>query len=291
MIRVRPDGTVETFCGTKDLGTGTRTITAQIVADTFGLPLEAVKINIGSSKYPISGPSGGSTTVGGVSESHRRASEDALAKLLALAAPKLGVEPGDLEVREGSVRAKSSGKSMTWKEVCKLLELKPLEVTAEYVGGTPSKLSSSRVGGVQMAHVAVDRETGVIKMKKFVAVQDIGLVMNPRLAESQINGAVCMGIAYSLFERRLLDPKTGAFINAELADYKLARIGDVGEVVVKFYEPESERSRGVVGIGEPPVISPGAAISNAVCNALGVRVPVLPLTPERVLKALEKAKA
>jgi xanthine dehydrogenase YagR molybdenum-binding subunit len=291
MLRVRPDGSVETFCGTQDLGTGTRTICAQIVADTFGLPLEAVKINIGSSKYPISGASGGSTTVGGVSESHRRASQDALEKLFALAAPKLGVEAADLEVREGRVRAKSSDKSMAWKEVCALLELKPLEVTAEYQGGTPSPLSNNRVGGVQMAHVAVDRETGIVKMKKFVAVQDIGLVMNPKLAESQINGAVVMGIAYALFEHRLLDKMTGAFVNCELADYKLARLGDVGEIVVRFYEPDSERSRGVVGIGEPPVISPGAAISNAVCNALGVRVPVLPMTPERVLKALEKAKA
>jgi len=66
-------------------------------------------------------------------------------------------------------------------------------------------------------------------------------------------------------------------------------LGDIGEIVVEFYEPESERSRGVIGLGEPPVISPGAALSNAVCNALGVRVPVLPMTPQRVLEALEKA--
>lgn len=291
MVRVRPDGSVESFCGTQDLGTGTRTICAQVLADTFGLPIEAVKINIGSSKLPNSGASGGSTTVGGVCESHRRAGQDALEKLLELAARKLEVAPTDLEVRDGRVRSKSSDKSLAWKEVCALLGLKPLEVTVDYQRGTASPLSNTGVGGVQMAHVAVDRDTGVVKMKKFVAVQDIGLVMNPRLAESQMNGAIIMGIAYSLFEQRILDPKTGAFVNAELADYKLARLGDIGEIVVKFYEPDSERQRGVVGIGEPPVISPGAAISNAVCNALGVRVPVLPLTPERVLKALEKARA
>jgi xanthine dehydrogenase YagR molybdenum-binding subunit len=98
-----------------------------------------------------------------------------------------------------------------------------------------------------------------------------------------------MGIAYALFEQRINDPQTGAFVNAELKDYKLARLGDIGEIVVDFYEPESERSRGVIGLGEPPVISPGAAISNAVANALGVRVPVMPLTPKRVLEALAKA--
>ena len=133
-----------------------------------------------------------------------------------------------------------------------------------------------------MAHVEVDKETGVIKMKKFVAVQDIGLVVAPTQAESQINGAIIMGIAYSLFEQRINDPATGLFVNADLANYKLCRLGDVGEIVVAFYEPESERKRGVVGLGEPPVISPGAAISNAVANALGVRVPTLPMTPQRV---------
>ena len=140
-----------------------------------------------------------------------------------------------------------------------------------------------------MAHVAVDKETGVVKMKTFVAVQDMGLVVNPLTAASQIHGAVIMGIAYSLFEQRILDPKTGTFINAELSDYQLARLGDIGKIVIHLYEPDSERDRGVIGLGEPPVISPGAAISNAVCNALGVRVPVLPLIPKRVLEALTEA--
>jgi CO/xanthine dehydrogenase Mo-binding subunit len=78
-------------------------------------------------------------------------------------------------------------------------------------------------------------------------------------------------------------------VNAELSDYKLARLGDIGELVVELYEPESERQRGVIGNGEPPAVSPMAAISNAVANALGVRVPVIPLTPQRVLEALAKA--
>jgi xanthine dehydrogenase YagR molybdenum-binding subunit len=97
-----------------------------------------------------------------------------------------------------------------------------------------------------------------------------------------------MGIAYALFEQRISDPKTGNFVNSELKDYKLARLGDIGDIVVSLYEPESERARGVIGLGEPPVISPGAAISNAVANALGVRVPTLPMTPQRVLAALGK---
>jgi xanthine dehydrogenase YagR molybdenum-binding subunit len=140
-----------------------------------------------------------------------------------------------------------------------------------------------------MAHVEVDKETGVIKVKKFVAVQDQGLVINPKTCKSQIYGAVIMGISAALFEQRITDPVTGAFVNAELTDYKLARLGDVGEIVVELYEPDSERQRGVIGNGEPPAIAPKTAIANAVANALGVRVPVVPMTPKRVLDALRKA--
>ena len=292
-LRIHPDGGVETFCGSQDLGTGTRTVMAIVVAETLGLPVEAVKINIGSSKYPESGPSGGSTTVGGISESHRRAALDALAKIRDLVAEKLEVSADDLVAAGGKIiSSKDAKKSVSWKEACSLIGLKPLEVEGRFARGgnmaTPTTMSSSGVGGIQMAHVAVDKETGVVKLKKFVAVQDMGLIISPKQAESQIYGAVIMGIAYALFEHRIMDPKSGAMVNDELRDYKLPRLGDIGEIVVELYEPESERARGVIGLGEPPVISPGAAISNAVANALGVRVPVLPLTPKRVLEALEK---
>jgi len=127
-----------------------------------------------------------------------------------------------------------------------------------------------------------------IKLQKLVAVQDCGLIINPKTAESQIYGACIMSTCGALMEERIMDAQTGKFLNCEIADYKLPRLGDTGEIVVEFYEPESEYTRGVIGLGEPPVIAPGAAISNAVCNALGVRVPILPMTPKRVVEALAK---
>jgi xanthine dehydrogenase YagR molybdenum-binding subunit len=291
-VKVHPNGDVETSCGTQDLGSGTRTVIALVLAETFGLPYDSIRVNIGSSKMPASGASGGSTTVGGVSESHRRAGQDAFAKIAELVGKKLEVDPTKLEAVNGRVQLVGNpSKSVSWKEACSLLGMSPLEVKGDYARGTRGPLSSSQVGGVQMAHVEVDKETGVVRMKKFVAVQDMGLIISPQQAESQINGAIIMGIAFSLFEQRINDPTTGAFVNADLANYKLARLGDIGEIVVDLFEPESERQRGVIGLGEPPVISPGAAISNAVANALGVRVSPLPLTPQRVLAALKKAKA
>ncbi len=291
LLKIHPDGGVESYCGTQDLGTGTRTICAMVLAETLGLPIEAVKVNIGSSTYPFSGASGGSTTVGAVSESHRRAAQEVLAQLFDLVAKKLEVPAEKLEASSGSISVVGySDKSLSWKQACSLIGIQPLEVTSIYKRGDDSPLSSSNVAGCQMARVAVDTDTGVVKIIKMVAVQDMGLVMNRKTAESQIYGALIMSIAAALFEQRINDPKTGAFINSELDNYRLPRLGDTGELVVHFHEPESERARGVIGLGEPPAISGGAAIANAVCNATGVRVPTLPLTPKRVLDALRTAK-
>jgi xanthine dehydrogenase YagR molybdenum-binding subunit len=289
-LRVSADGSVESFCGTQDLGTGTRTVINQVLAETLGLRLRDVKHNIGSSKYPASGASGGSTTVGAVCESHRRAAQDAFAKICDLVAAEIGAEADQLVAKDSRIFVKGSpDKGISWKKACSLIGVMPLEVTASHTRGNPSSLSSSGVCGVQMAHVTVDKEIGVVKVRKFVAVQDQGLVINRRTCKSQIYGAVIMGIAASIYERRITDPSTGAFVNAEMGDYKLARLGDIGEIDIRLYEPDSERARGVIGNGEPPAVSPMAAIANATANALGVRVSVVPLTPKRVLEALAKA--
>jgi xanthine dehydrogenase YagR molybdenum-binding subunit len=165
----------------------------------------------------------------------------------------------------------------------------PLEVTGK--GPANDKLTSSGVGGVQMADVSVDTETGVVRINKFVCVQDCGLILDLLTAESQVYGAMIMGISYSLTEERILDNATGRYINADLVNYKLPRIGDIGELIVEMYQPDSEYQRGVIGLGEPPVIACGATISNAVANAIGVRVPMIPLTPKRVLDALKGSQA
>ena len=287
MIKIHPDGSVEVMMGSQDIGTGTRTCIAQVAADTFGLPLNAVKVSIGSNKYPKAGPSGGSTTIGGVSGPVRRTAQQALWKICDLAAAKYNVDGTSLTAKDGKLWS-GDKEVCTWKQAASLVGPMALELQGGPVT-EDEKLTDKQVGGVQMAEVAVDTETGVVRMVKMVAVQDIGLIINRLLARSQVYGALIMGIAYSLTEERIMDNKTGRFINANLVDYKLPRIGDIGDLVVEFYEPEDQYKRGVIGLGEPPVIAPGAAISNAVANAIGVRVPVLPLTPKRVLDALKKA--
>src|SRR5216684_9184009 len=216
---IHPDGSVEVSLGSQDLGTGTRTVIAIVAAETLGLPLQAVKVNLGDTSYPPSGGSGGSTTVGGVSSSTRRGVTNALNELLEKVAPALGAKADDLEAVNGRIQVKGDpSKSLTWKQACAKLGATP--ITAQ--GQTSRDLISSGVGGIQMAEVAVDTETGIVRMEKMVAVQDCGLIIDLKTAESQV---------------------------------------------------------------------PGAAISNAVANAIGVRVPELPLTTDRVLAALEKGGA
>lgn len=287
-VKVHPDGSVETFLGSQDIGTGTRTIIAITLAETFGLPINGVKVNLGSSKYPQSGASGGSITVGGVSGANRRAAQTALWKLYDLVAAKYKVEADGLVAREGNI-LNGKEKVCTWKQACGLLGQMPLEVQGK--GPEKDGLTGDQVGGVQMVDVSVDTETGIVRINKFVCVQDCGMILNELTAKSQVLGALIMGIAYSLSEEQIMDNHTGRYINADLRNYKLPRIGDIGELVAIMYQPDSEYERGVIGLGEPPVIAPGAAISNAVANATGVRVPVLPLTPKRVLDALKGGHA
>ncbi len=285
---IQPDGSVEVSLASQDLGTGTRTVIGIITAETMGLPLDAVKVNIGDSKYPADGASGGSTTVGGVSSSTRRAATAALNQLLEKVAPSLGAKPEDLEAAGGQIRVKDNpSKAIPWKQACAKLGTNPITGAGKRQQGNDDLLSSG-VGGAQMAEVSVDVETGIVRVDKLVAVQDCGLIIDMKTAESQVYGACIMGITYALFEEKIMDEQTGRCLNADLEFYKLAGIDDFGDIVVHMMTGAGYDERGVIGLGEPPVVSPGAAISNAVANAIGVRVPTLPLTPDRVLAALEK---
>ncbi|MGA2591952.1 MAG: xanthine dehydrogenase family protein molybdopterin-binding subunit [Bryobacteraceae bacterium] len=289
---INPDGSVVVEICTQDLGTGTRTVISMVAAETLGLPLGAITLRIGNSDYPPDGASGGSTTVGGVSSSTRKSSVNALEKLFVAVAPALGASPDQLAAVDGRIQVKDDpSKSLPWQDACRKLGTGKISEMGENNPRNPGGLMSSGVGGVQMADVSVDTETGIVKMNKFVAVQDCGLIINPRTAESQIHGAVIMGVCGALYEERIMDQQTGKHLNADMEFYKLAGIADIGEIVVQLDIAPEHDKRGVIGLGEPPVIGPIAAIGNAVANAIGVRVPHVPLTPDRVLAALEGRNA
>src|SRR6266849_4359468 len=183
-LTIHPDGSVELKMGSQDLGTGTRTCILIVAAETLGLPIDAIQLQIGDTTYPPSGGSGGSTTIGGVSSSTRRAAVDPRDALFARVAPSLNAQPDQLECVNGRVGVKGdASRSLSWKEACTKLGAMPLTVRGKNPDKSkPPDLTNSGVGGVQMAEVEVDTDTGIVKVKKMVAVQDCGLIIDLKMA-------------------------------------------------------------------------------------------------------------
>jgi xanthine dehydrogenase YagR molybdenum-binding subunit len=288
-LTIHPDGTVEVELGSQDLGTGTRTCITMVAAETLGLPMSAIRTKIGSNSYPASGPSGGSTTIGGVSTSTRKAAVNALDKLFEKVAPSLGVPADQLEAVDSRIQVKGNpNKALSWKQAAQKIGVQPIEEMGENDPRQAAREGLNTLGasGIQMAEIEVDTETGVVKMRKMVAVQDCGLVVNPKTAASQVHGACIMSVCSALMEERVMDQATGRVLNPDMEFYKLAGLPDIGEIQVHMDITEEHDKRGIIGLGEPCAIGGVAAIANAVHNALGVRVPMVPVTPDRVLAAI-----
>lgn len=282
------DGSIVARTSTQDLGTGQRTVTAVVVAEILGQDPASIITEIGESRFGQSSGSGGSTTCPSQAPAALRAAQAARDELFQKVAPKVQADPADLTIAPGKVVDRKTGREWAWKEFCARLgmeEARGRGVWSLGIANEPGNedISSGQVGGVQVAEVSVDVETGLVRVHHIVAVQDCGLVVNRLTCESQVAGGVIMGLNYALFEECIRDRVTGRQLNADMEFYKLGGLGDMPKITVHLQDmPE----RGVIGIGEPPVISTAAAVGNAVFNALGVRVPFLPLTPWRVLQTL-----
>lgn len=257
---INPDGTVEVRCGTQDLGTGAKTVVALVAAEIFGIPPDKIAAKIGDTEFPASGGSGGSTTTASVAP----AIFDVCTKALK-----------ELQTLSGVADARGAN----FEGACRKLGMQPVVMQGEWIEG----LSSKGAGGVQFAEVEVDTETGFVKVKKILVVQDCGLVVNRLTAESQVNGGVITGLGYALYEQRVMDSQTGLCLNPNFETYKLPGAADIPEIEIVLLDmPE----RGVIGLGEPVVIPTASAVANAVANAIGVRIHSLPITPDKVLEAL-----
>jgi xanthine dehydrogenase YagR molybdenum-binding subunit len=280
-VTIARDGAVVLRSSTQDLGTGERTVCAIVIAEVLGLEPKNITVEIGESPFGRSGGSGGSTTCPGTAPAVLNAAGQARDSLLKTLAGRLGSKPEDLSIEPGKIVDKKANKSWSWNEACAKLGMDTIKGTGNWTRG----LSNNGVGGVQVAEVDVDTETGVVRCTKVVAVQDCGLVVNRLCCESQVAGGVIMAVNYALFEERIFDRNTGRQVNPDMEFYKLAGIRDIPEIVVHLHDMPD---RGVIGVGEPPTISTCAAVGNAVFNAIGVRVPNAPFTPDRVLAALAK---
>ena len=286
-VRLDSEGHATVITGIQDIGTGTLTSAQIVAAEELGLPLAHVRALGGDTAPNIYGPiAGGSQTTPSVMPAVRSAAAKVRKTLLQLAGDVFEIAVGDLEVSDGRIRSRDGA-----------IDVEVTEVTGK-LGDATIDGSGSRgpnpggfvvhTFGCQIAQVSVDAALGEVRVERVVAVHDVGRIVNPLTASSQVEGGVLQGVAFALTEELVVDPTTGIPVNAYLDDYKIPTIADTPEIVIDFpgIADENLPTTGTKGLGEPPIIPTAAAIANAFAHATGRRAAALPLTRDRVLEAL-----
>ena len=289
-VRVGSDGSLTVVTAMQDIGTGTRTAMAQIAAEELGLPLERVTVALGdSARGPYAAISAGSSTTPSMGPAVRAAAADAARQILEIAAQRFQLEERVLSLRDGRI-VSADGGSWALEEVTGLLGDGQILATGSR-GPNPTGMRVLTFG-VQVAEVAVDVETGEIRVERIAAIHDVGRVVNPLGASSQVEGGIIQGIGHTLSEQRLLDPESGRALTVTLDAYKLPTIADVPEIATELLDIPDEHltSLGSKGLGEPPIVPTAAAIANAIRDATGADVRSLPITREEMLRALREAR-
>jgi xanthine dehydrogenase YagR molybdenum-binding subunit len=288
-VRLNNDGTGEVFTGTQDLGTGSRTVFAQIAAEALGAKLANVRVVLGdTATLPYTGVSWGSITVASVGPAVRMAAEDAKARLLEAASGMLKVSAKRLEAKNGSVRVRGSKRGLTFAEIGE--RLGHVMISGRGTRGPNPDGTSLCTFGAQFAEVEVDVDTGIVRVLRIVASHDCGRIINPTLAESQLEGGIIQGLGYAMFEERVLDRALGLPLNPNMHDYKIPTLADIPVIDARFVQHADVMANhiGARGVGEPPIIPTAPAIANAVADALGCEVYELPLAPWRMLAAISR---
>jgi xanthine dehydrogenase YagR molybdenum-binding subunit len=286
-VRLNNDASIDVLAGTQDLGTGARTILSQIAAEAIGAKLSDVRAVIGDTEtLPYTGNSWGSMTTPSVGPAVRMAAEDARRLLLEAAAPMLGVEPSDLETNDSRVMVRDTDRSMEFSEITEKLG-DVMIMGRGSRGPNPGDVSIATFGA-QFAEVEVDIDTGIVRVLRLVAAHDAGRIINPTLAESQLEGGIIQGLGYALFEERVMDQRTGVQLNADLHDYRVPTMADMPKIEAFFVgEGDSTANHtGARGLAEPPIIPTAPAIAAAVADAIDAELTEIPLTPWRVLAAI-----
>ncbi len=288
IAKLLPDGSAVILTGTQDIGTGTRTVLAQIAAEELGLPLRQVRVELGDTEFGVySPPSGGSMTLASVGPAVRMAAVEARKQLVEIVGHLAEAPVDAIEIRGGSVFNRETGKEMGTLGSF-LEQLDGHEITAKGMRGPNAEEVTVRTFGAQFAEVEVDIGTGTVRVLRIVAVHDCGRIVNPLTFSSQIEGGIIQGLGLALMEDRIVDERRGMVMNANLEHYKVPTIRDIPEIEILMINKPNiyANTLGALGAGEPPIIPTPGAIANAVAHALGRSVAALPLTPDRVLTML-----
>lgn len=294
ILKLFADGSVNLNMGAADLGTGTKTVMAMVVAEELGVSLDEIQIehaDTGTTEY--ASPSGGSKTVPTDAPAVRAAALDCKEQVLRMAAQQLDVDPSDLLIESGAIVSRGNPENRTPFRQVRALQRAQLVVGIGYRGPNPEGQVTCPFAA-QFCEVEVDTRTGEVRILRFLAAHDSGRVMNRKTFDNQVYGGITMGIGLGMTERRVLDRgQTGKLVSRSWHDYKIPTAMDVPPEIASLpieTDSSSANTVGAKGLGEPVTIPTAAAIANAVYDATGVRMTDSPISPSDLLERLQAAR-
>ena len=287
-IALSANGHAEVACATSDIGTGTRTIMAQVAADMLGLPIDQISINLGDSSLPQSPVEGGSWIAASVSNGIATTAAAIRDELLRLAkqmpnSPLAATEPGDVALVDGKLVSKSdSSRSVPIVDAMRRGAVDRIE-KEKTTNPTEDAAHAHNTHSAVFAEVKIDEQLGVIRVTRVVSAVAAGRILNTKTASSQILGSVVWGIGMALHEETLIDHRFGRVMNANIAEYHVPANADIHDIKVIFVDEQDDSNPlGVKGVGEIGIVGVAAAIANAVYHATGKRVRELPITLDKL---------
>ena len=299
-VKLSDDGTVTLITSALDMGQGAHTAMAQIVAEELGVSMKEINVvsnDTDITPYDLGSWGSRSTFMNG--NAALDAARNAKKEIIAVASEMLEADPDDIVLEEGKIFVKGSSDKYSFAELGDYAVNKrgsPISGKGRFVDKLPpgytiqqafAKNMPTWAFATQAAEVEIDEETGEVKVLGIVAAHDTGKTINAAMAEGQIEGAIVQGIGFALMEKLILN--NGKVVNDGFLDYKIPTIGDVPEIETILIETDDPYGPfGAKGIGEPGLVPTAPAIVNAIYNATGIRIKELPITPEKILRALKE---
>jgi len=290
-VRITADGRALVSSSTSEIGCGNYTVMAQVAADALGLPVERVRFELGDTQLPEAPISAGSMTMESVGSAIAAACAEARRQLVAKAiadpdSPLHGAAADDVIVEDGWLRAKAGdGKRDSVAVLLSRLGGMPLVADGNSKAGEEEKQFSMNSFGAVFAEVHVDRELGIVRVPRIVGRFGAGRIINAKTAHSQLLGGIVWGLGMALTEESVLDPRSGRFVNANLAEYHVMVNADIGDIDVAFVDEVDPHVNplGAKGLGEVSMTGVTGAVANAIFNATGRRIRDLPITLDKLV--------
>jgi xanthine dehydrogenase YagR molybdenum-binding subunit len=289
-VNLYPDGSASLNMGAADLGTGTKTVMALVVAEELGMPVDRIQIeNADTGTTEFTRPSGGSKTVFADSPAVRSAALAVKARVLEMAAEQLKVPVSELALQDGAVVVQDGARKVPLRELTQFRAQQVIVGVGRRGPDPTDKVVRPFVA--QFAEVEVNTRTGETRVLRMLAAHDSGRVMDLLTYNNQVIGGITMGVGFALTEHRVMDAGTGKMVNANWHDYKIPTAMDVpaDKTVIPIDLHDTEcNTTGTKGIGEPATIPTAAAIANAFYHATGIRITEAPITPAKVVTLLSE---